>query len=248
MPAFASYTSGQINLIELLSSPSLLAMYSVIIGFIILIVLIVYVNEGIRKIAIQYARTTVGRKDNFLPIRVTQAGVMPIIFASSILTFPGIIAQLLINTFQDGSIGDKIVNYIVNSPLTKYNSWQHITLYFFTIIAFTFFYTFVITKPEETADNLKKGGGFIPGIRPGKQTEKYIIDVMVRLTTIGSIFLAFLAIVPSIARILVGMTGDSLGLLSGIGGTSILIMVSVLLTTYRKLESMRVTKSYDQYR
>jgi preprotein translocase subunit SecY len=247
-PLFTSFAQGSISLLQLLTSPMMLLLYAVIIGFIILVVLIVYVNEGTRKIAIQYARRTIGRKDNYLPIKVTQAGVLPIIFASSIITFPGIIAQLLANSFAEGTVGFKIVTFILNSPLNQFNSWQYLVLYFVMIIAFTYFYTFVISKPQDTADNLKKSGGFIPGIRPGQQTNSYLIEVMIRLTAIGSVFLAFLAISPSIAKILVGGSGESIGILSGIGGTSILIMVSVLLTTYRKLESMKVTKSYDQYR
>ncbi len=248
LPVFEAFKSGSISFVQMLTAPTTLYLYGFIIGFILLIVLIVFVNEGIRKITIQYARRTVGRQDNYLPIRVTQAGVMPIIFASAMLTFPGIVAQLLSNTFAVDSVGDKIVKFIINSPFSDYGSVQYILLYFFLIIGFTFFYTFIVSKPSETADNLKKSGAFIPGIRPGKTTEKYIIDVMIRLTVVGSLFLAFLAVIPSIARALIGESGGGMGLLSGIGGTSILIMVSVLLSTYRQLSSMKVTKSYDQYR
>jgi preprotein translocase subunit SecY len=247
-PIIQSFANGTIPLLTFITSPTMLVLYAVIVGFIMLVFLIVYVNEGIRKIAIHYARRTVGRKDNYLPIKVAQAGVLPIIFASSILTFPGIIAQLFGNSFEEGSLGYRVINFILNSPLNQYDSWQYLIIFFFMIIGFTYFYTFVVTKPQDTADNLKKSGGFIPGIRPGEHTKKYIIDVMIKLTAIGSVFLAFLAIIPSIARLLIGGAGESIGILSGIGGTSILIMVSVLLTTYRKLESMKVTKSYDQYR
>jgi preprotein translocase subunit SecY len=115
-------------------------------------------------------------------------------------------------------------------------------LYFLLIIVFTFFYTFVVLKPNEQAENLKKAGGFIPGIRPGKSTASYITHIVIRLTVIGALFLATVALIPSLAR-----RGTQLALFSGIGGTSILIIVGVILDVIRQLKSMVVTRSYEAY-
>ena len=121
--------------------------------------------------------------------------------------------------------------------------WLYNILYFLFIIIFTFFYTFIAVNPDEQAENLKKGGGFIPGIRPGNSTAKYIKDILVRLTVIGAIFLATVALIPSLIR-----RGAQLAILSGIGGTSILIVVGVVLDTIRNLKSMIVSRSYEEYK
>ncbi|HRP36516.1 MAG TPA: SecY family transport protein, partial [Candidatus Dojkabacteria bacterium] len=118
--------------------------------------------------------------------------------------------------------------------------------FFLMIVIFSFFYTFVTYKPADTADNLKKSGGFIPGLRPGKVTQKYITNVLIKLTVVGSLFLATIAIIPNLARLT--PQGANLAILSGIGGTSILIVVGVVLDTIRQMKSLTVTRSYEQYK
>lgn len=247
-PIFNTFLQGNIGFIDFLTAPQFLYFLVFLVGFFLIVVMIVFVNEGIRKIPIQYARRTVSITGNFLPLRMTQAGVMPIIFASAILTFPGIIAQVVGSLVSEESRLMGLVNGINNSFLSNYNSFGYTATYFFLIIAFTFFYTFVISKPSDTAENLKKSGGFIPGIRPGKSTENYLIQVMIRLTSVGAVFLAFIAVLPTIARVLMGGSSTNIGIMSGIGGTSILIMVSVFLSTYRQINAMKVTRSYTQYK
>lgn len=248
IPLYNSLIGGQITFNEFIVAPDVIFFLSVIFGLMLAVVLIVQINEGVRKVVVQYARRVIGGKTNFLPIRLVQAGVMPIIFASALLTFPGIITNLLSSSVDPNSRLGSIVTGINNSFIGDYNSLGYNIAYFILIIGFTFFYTFVVIKPSQTADNLKKSGGFIPGIRPGLQTEEYIKNVMKRLTTVGALFLALIAILPVFARFMKGIDNNSLGILSGIGGTSILIVVSVILTTYRQIKSMKVTKSYEQYR
>ncbi|MCA9385795.1 preprotein translocase subunit SecY [Candidatus Dojkabacteria bacterium] len=250
IPVFNSFLDGAISFTQMISSPSVLFFVSMIVGLMLLVVVIVHMNEAVRKIAIQYARRTTGAQNNYLPIRLNQAGVMPIIFASAILTFPSIVSQLLVSVVDQGSRAFEMLTAINESFVGNFNSIGYNIFYFVLIIGFTFFYNFVVQKPSDTSDNLKKSGAFIPGIRPGNATDKYLKGVLLRLTTVGALFLAVIAIIPTIVRAthtsLVANT--QLGILSGIGGTSLLIVVSVFLTTYRQIQSMKVTKSYDRYR
>ena len=220
---------------------------SIVVGLLVMIAGIVYVTEAVRKIPIQYARRVRGRKSyggqsTYLPLKINQAGVMPVIFAASLLSFPQILTQFFISASDPSSIFYKISEK-ANLIYSNEYMWLYNLLYFLLIVGFAFFYTFVTFKPEEQAENLKKSGGFIPGIRPGKSTAKYITDVMIRLTIVGALFLATVALVPSLAR-----RGVDLALLSGIGGTSILIIVGVILDIIRRLKSMVVTRSYEAYK
>jgi len=220
---------------------------AVIIGALIMIGGIVYVTEATRKVPIQYARRvrgrmSVGGQSTYLPLKINQAGVMPVIFASSMITFPQIIVQFFLNASNNTSIFYKISDKLSLLYSNEY-LWLYNILYFLFIIIFTFFYTFIAVNPDEQAENLKKGGGFIPGIRPGNSTAKYIKDILVRLTVIGAIFLATVALIPSLIR-----RGAQLAILSGIGGTSILIVVGVVLDTIRNLKSMIVSRSYEEYK
>ena len=218
----------------------------VIIGILIMVAGIVFVTEATRKVPIQYARRVRGRmlyggQSSYLPLKINQAGVMPVIFAASFLTFPQIITQFFVNASSSTSIFFKISEKLSLLYTDEY-LWLYNLLYFVMIVAFTFFYTFVVLNPSEQAENLKKAGGFIPGIRPGKSTSDYITGIMLRLTVIGAIFLATVALIPSLAR-----RGTELAILSGVGGTSILIVVGVILDTIRQLESMVVSRSYEAY-
>jgi len=226
-----------------------------LIGVFILVFFVILITEAIRKIPIQYARrarSVQGQQSSFLPLKLNQAGVIPVIFASALLTFPQVISQLIVNAADTDSFLSKAGNWISNSFLVQHsyatdrgNFVKYQLLYFTLIIGFAFFYTFVTYKPSETADNLKKSGGFIPGYRPGKATEAYITYILIRLTFVGAIFLGIIALLPNIVRFT--EQGQNLTLLTGIGGTSILIIIGVIIDTIRQMKSLTVTRSYDQY-
>jgi preprotein translocase subunit SecY len=220
---------------------------SVIIGVIVMIAGIVFITEAVRKVQIQYARRVRGRTQSggsstYLPLKINQAGVMPVIFAGSFLTFPQMIIQFFTSATDPSSTFFKISEKVSLLYTDEYQ-WLYNLLYFVMIVAFTFVYTFVVLNPNEQAENLKKSGGFIPGIRPGKSTAKHITEIVIRLSVFGAIFLASVALIPSLAR-----RGTDLAILSGIGGTSILIVVGVILDTVRRLKSMVVARSYESYR
>ncbi len=230
---------------EMISYDKILVI-SVLVGAFIMIAGIVFVSEAVRKIPIQYARRVRGRKmqggqSTYLPLKINQAGVMPVIFASSFLTFPQIITQFFLSASSSSSIFYKISDKL-SVIYTNEKLWLYNLLYFVLIVVFTFFYTFIVLNPDDQAENLKKTGGFIPGIRPGESTAKYIRSIMIKLTIVGAVFLASVALIPSFIR-----RGTSLAILSGIGGTSILIIVGVILDTIRKLKSMVVSRSYEAY-
>lgn len=220
---------------------------SIVIGALIMIAGIVFVTEAIRKVPIQYARRVRGSKmqggqSSYLPLKINQAGVMPVIFAASFLTFPQIIIQFFTSASDSSSIFYR-VSEKVNILYSNEYLWLYNLLHFVLIVAFTFFYTFIVLNPSEQAENLKKAGGFIPGIRPGESTANYITNIMIKLTVIGSVFLATIALIPSLVK-----RGIQLAILSGIGGTSILIVVGVILDTIRKIKSMVVSRSYSKYK
>jgi preprotein translocase subunit SecY len=203
---------------------------------------IVVVNEGTRQIKIQYARRVQGRRlyggaSTHLPLRVNQAGVIPIIFAVSLILLPGVISNFLSQAPNPllSSIGQNISS-LFNPQGIFYN-----VLYFLLVVGFTYFYTAISFNPKKISDDIKKHGGFIPGIRPGKPTHDYLNYVLTRITLAGAMFLGIIAILPSIARVLTGL--QSLV----IGGTGILIVVSVVLETTKQLEAQLVMRSYDKF-
>lgn len=239
--------SGISGVSDLLRMQGFVTIVALVVGFVLMIAGIVYITEAVRKLKIQYARrvrATGTMQSSFLPIKLNQAGVIPVIFASSLLTFPQILAQFIADQSNSGIVYD-IANSINNSFLTDFNSIGYLITYFVLIIAFSYFYTFVVMKPPEVAENLQKSGGFIPGIRPGESTAKYITQVLIKLTFVGSIFLATVALLPTLFRI--GFAEQDLLVLSGIGGTSILIIVGVIIDTYRQIGSYVVTSSYEKY-
>ncbi|KKQ35920.1 MAG: Protein translocase subunit SecY [candidate division WS6 bacterium GW2011_GWA2_37_6] len=236
------------NVGDIVRSSSFLPLTTLIIGFIIMIIGIVFVTEATRKLVIQYAkrvRATGAMRSSFLPIKLNQAGVIPVIFASSLLSFPQIISSFVTGQFDSG-FGYDIANKINGSFLSDFGSTGYLVTYFLLIIAFSYFYTFVVMKPDEVADNLKKSSGFIPGIRPGESTAKYIATILIKLTFVGSLFLATIALIPNLFRI--AFQEENLLVLSGIGGTSILIIVGVIIDTYRQIGSYTITSSYEKYR
>lgn len=211
---------------------------TVIVCVVILIVipLIVYIERGQRRIPVQYAKRVVGRhmmggQSTYLPIKVNTAGVIPIIFASALLYFPAQIA-----VFFPGVAWIQVVAGALSS------GWLNWVLNVVLIVFFAYFYTSMVFNPEDTADNLQKQGGFIPGVRPGRATAAYIKNALSKITLPSAIFLAIIAIVPSIVFSFTGNT-----LIRAFGGTSILIMVGVVLDTIAKVESQMKMYDYDGF-
>ncbi len=204
---------------------------------------IIYIQEGQRRIPIQYASRVRGRRmysggQTFLPLRVNQAGVIPIIFAVSILLFP----HQLATYFSTSNI--PIVKGISDIIVTIFSSTSpfYIVTYFLLTMGFTYFYTAFTFKPDETAEQLRKNGGFIPGIRPGRPTEEYLRRVVTRITFAGALFLAIVAVSPSVLAALV----PDLATL-GLGGTSLLIVVSVVVETMKQIEAQLMMRNYEGF-
>lgn len=246
---FGGLKTGDMNPLKIIF---LLAMMTAVIGF------ICYVEMGQRRIPISYAKRIQGRRmmggqSTFLPLKVNTGGVMPIIFASSVITFPATVAG-----FINHPIAKQIANQL-SFGMPLYN-----LLYITSIIFFTYFYISIIFNPEDVSDNLKKYGGFIPGIRAGKNTSEYIDDVLSRLTFVGAIYLAVIAILPEFL-----MTGFKVGALPFVGdfleanlpkwfseglnvrfyfgGTSILIVVGVAMDTVQQIEAQLTMRNYESF-
>lgn len=207
--------------------------------FVITVAGTVLLTQGTRKIPVQYAKRVIGRKvyggqSTHIPLRVNTAGVMPIIFAQSILFVPQTVAQFFPNSEFMGSI----------NRMFDYRSWVYWLIYSLMIVFFTYFYTAIAFNPTDVADNMKKQGGFIPGVRPGKKTSEYIDNILTRITLPGSIFLAIIAILPYIVS---RFTNVSMGFSSFFGGTSLLIVVGVALDTLQQVESHLLMRHYDGF-
>jgi preprotein translocase subunit SecY len=202
-----------------------------------IVLAIVFIQEGQRRIPIQYAKRMVGRRmtaggSTYMPLRVNMAGVIPIIFAAALMAFPPTIAQYFPQT-QD----------FVNEHFS-YTDWPFIVIQGLMIIIFTYFYTAVQFNPVDQADNLRRHGGYIPGIRPGPPTASYLDRVLTRLTLPGSLYLALVASLPSFAIAYFGFSQATAG---AIGGTSVLIAVGVALDTMRQMESQMMMRSYEGF-
>jgi len=248
MILFANIVAGGTNLVAMLwsyiTSGSIgyiiLAIGVVVVGLAI-IVLAVFVTNSERRIPIQYAKKVVGRKmyggqSTNLPIKLNMSGVMPIIFANSIVALPSTIA-LLFPTPAEGSFWANLLNFL------GYSSWFYALMFLILIIAFAYFYTAISFNPIEVANNLKKNGGFIPGIRPGKPTSDYIIRVLNRITLIGALFLGFIAVFPLVVNL---CSGSMLGSIA-FGGSSLLIVIGVALETYREIEAQMTMRHYKGF-
>lgn len=206
-----------------------------IIFWLIVIVSTILLIQGVRKISVNYAKRIEGNRMSggarqYIPLKVNAAGVMPIIFAQAIMFLPPTIAQSMKS--QPGS---------VLTALSDYGSFWYNAVFAILIIAFTYFYTAITINPNQMAEDMKKNGGFIPGVKPGKSTSEYIDNVMSRITFPGSLFLAAIAILPSIAMLF----GISSNFAQFFGGTSLLIMVGVVLDTLQQIESYLLMRHYD---
>jgi len=200
---------------------------------------VVFINEGERKVPISYARRVRGNKlyggvSSYLPLKVNQAGVIPIIFAISILLFPQFVAQA-------SSIFSPSLSLTLNDWVTRFfnNGWTYGISYFILVVLFTYFYTAVTFDPAEISKNLQKSGGFIPGLRPGEQTSSFLSKIINRTTLFGALFLGSIAVLPNIVQ---GITGIAFMTL---GGTALLIVVSVALEMMRQIESQLSIRQYE---
>ncbi len=213
--------------------------FKVIMPFIVVAVVaaIVFVQEGQRRIPVQYAKRVVGRRmtqggQTYLPLRVNMAGVIPVIFAASVMAIPPTVGQLV------GKNGNNFGTHLANffSP----QNWQYIAGESVLILLFTYFYTAVTFNPVDQADNLRKAGGFIPGVRPGRPTAEFLDRILARLTFPGALFLAAIAALPTI---LISQTGAGFNF----GGTSILIVIGVALDTMKQLEAQLLARNYEGF-
>jgi preprotein translocase subunit SecY len=205
---------------------------------------IVYVQDGVRKIPVQYAKRVVGRRvyggqNTYIPLRVNQAGVIPVIFASSILMFPSMVFNWIqsLESMQE-AIKNPIVFWFLN--IFNYNTATYIIIYVALIIFFTYFYTAITFNVQDLADNMKKYGGFIPGIRAGQKTVEFLERTVSRVTLAGGIFLAVVSVIPNF---LISFMNVSFYF----GGTALLIVVGVAMDTMRQLESHLVTRHYEGF-
>jgi preprotein translocase subunit SecY len=205
--------------------------------FLLMTIGIVFVQEGSRRIPIVYARRQVGRRmyreqTSYLPLRLNQGGVMPIIFASSVLVLPGVIA-----TYAKNETVAKFASYLSpNSSLP----WVYVLFYITLIVFFSYFYASLIMNPVDVSQNLKKGGASIPGIRPGRATTEYIERVLNRLTLLGAVFLGIIAIIPTAVE-----SATKVTTFQGLGGTSLLILVGVAIDTAKQIQTYVISQRYE---
>ncbi len=230
------------------STTGLLTALAVIIGAIILVAGVVFVQQAERRIPVQYSKKVVGRKmvgaqNTHIPLKLAMAGVMPVIFASSFMTFPAMIIQIFVPDIatQTGFLAG-LYNFSIATSTSSVGigySIANAIVYLLLILGFTFFYTYATFNPAEVSNNIKRNGGFIPGIRAGKPTTEYLSSIISKLTCFGGLFLAIIAILPMLLRF------TSLNI--AFGGTSILIVVGVALETVQQLESLLAMRHYKGF-
>jgi preprotein translocase subunit SecY len=232
------------GIIRFLETPNWIQAVVFVVFAVTAVAAIVFITEGQRRIPVQYASRVRGRRmyqggTTFLPLRVNQAGVIPIIFAVSILLFPAQIAGYF--TSSDVEVVANVAEFIVNT-FGPQNPVIYGGLYFLLTVGFTYFYTAFTFKPDETAEQLRKNGGFIPGIRPGRPTQDYLARVVNRITVAGALFLGTIAVMPFVISIF--FPGSSA---LSLGGTSLLIAVSVVVETMKQLEAQLLMRSYEGF-
>lgn len=230
------------------STTGLLTALGIIVGAIILVAGVVFVQQAERRVPVQYSKKVVGRKmvgaqNTHIPLKLAMAGVMPVIFASSFMTFPAIVIQMFIpDIATQAGFWSVIYNFSIATSSSSVGigySIANAIVYLLLIVGFTFFYTYATFNPAEVSNNIKKNGGFIPGIRAGKPTTDYLSSIISKLTVFGGLFLAVIAILPMLLR----FTNLNLAF----GGTSILIVVGVALETVQQLESQLVMRHYKGF-
>ena len=250
----AGLPSGVVSLYKLIftsagfSTTGLLMVLGIIIGAILIVAGVVFVTEAERRVPVQYAKKVVGRKmysgqNTHIPIKLVMAGVMPVIFASSFMTFPAMIIPMFNNNIATATgfwAGVYKFSLATSSSAVPVGySIANAIVYLLLIVGFTFFYTYATFNPAEVSSNIKKNGGFIPGIRAGKPTTDYLSSIISKLTVFGGLFLAIIAIIPMLLRFT--------NLNIAFGGTSILIVVGVALETVQQLESQLVMRHYKGF-
>jgi preprotein translocase subunit SecY len=226
---------------ELIASGARNIVVEIVIFAILIAVIasVILLTQGARKIPVQYAKRQVGNKvyggtTNYIPLRVNTAGVMPIIFAQSLMFIP--------NTVLSFFPESPAISYL--AQLFSYNSFFYAAIFGLMVVFFTYFYTAIVFSPKEIADNMKRQGGFIPGVRPGKPTAEYIENILTKITLPGSIFLAIIAILPTFITNIFSVTST---FAQFFGGTSLLIIVGVALDTLQQIESHLLMRHYDGF-
>jgi preprotein translocase subunit SecY len=225
----------------------------VIVCFFLMMAYIVLVDNAERRLPIQYAKRVVGRKmyggqSTHMPIKINMSGVLPIIFASSILSLPGTVQMFLTESKYEGTFWEKFFGWFQS------DSWVYAVLYFLLIIFFAYFYSTIQYNPIEMANNLRKNNGAIPGIRPGRPTSDYILRILSRLTLIGALMISVVALFPIVYSLICNAAippltegGDDGGMTISLGGTSLIILVGVALETVRQLESQMMMRHYKGF-
>jgi len=208
----------------------------------VVITAVVLIEQAQRRVPVQYAKRMIGRKmyggtSTYIPIKVNQAGVIPVIFASSLLYLPQLALQLM-----DANHPNWVYRFI-NNHLIKQNDWVNITLFALLIIFFTYFYVSITFNPTEISDNMRKYGGFVPGIRPGKPTSEYLDFILSRITLPGAMYLALIAVLPNLFMGLAGGNRQNFPF----GGTAVLIIVGVGLETVKQIESQLMQRNYEGF-
>lgn len=229
--------SGTIYLVKyaMQGGAAILSVIAFLAIAVVSILVVVLVHEGERRVPVQYAKRVVGRKvyggqSTHIPIKVNSAGVIPVIFAMSILMFPATIAGF----FPNNGVASWIANTFTSG------NWIYNIIYMLLIIFFTYFYSSITFNPIDVADNIKKNGGFIPGLRPGRPTSEYITKIMSRITLFGALFLAIIAVLPSVLSTFTGLD-------LSFGGTALLIVVGVALDTMKQMEASLMMRSYEGF-
>ena len=227
---FANFQAGSLTIWHLIA---------IVILSLVMVAFVVFIDNAERRVPVQYAKRMVGRKmyggqNTHIPIKVAMAGVIPIIFAMSIMTFPSTIMGFMGYTPSATTFWGKFWRLFTNT------SWLYMILYFLLIIFFTYFYTAIQFNPIEIANNMKRNGGFVPGIRPGKPTSDYINKILTRITLAGAIFIGIIAILPMLLGIILQTN-------IAIGGTSLLIVVGVALETVKQIESQMLMRHYKGF-
>jgi len=221
------------------SDNGLLAVVSIALLALVVITLVVYVEQAQRRIPVQYAKRMIGRRmyggtSTYIPLKVNQAGIIPVIFASSLLYLPQLLGNVL--------TGNAAVTRFISDYLADPSDPVYLTVYFALIVFFTYFYVAITFNPVEVSDNMKKYGGFVPGIRPGRATAEYLDFILSRITAFGALYLGLVAVLP---YLLFGLTGN--GQAVPFGGTAILIIVGVGLETVKQVESQLMLRNYEGF-